>query len=121
MRFSYFKTVQVNDELEVEDIGNCAIRAFNDRGFEWILITKTDLGKTIIFNYGPVLVDMDSFPQNVGCSYQTIDFSQKALNKTIDMFLNGPNKSITQAEEVTVEEALEDCRSIVEHMKELFR
>ena len=29
--------------VEIDDIGNCCIHAFNDDGFEWFLIIKTIL------------------------------------------------------------------------------
>lgn len=117
MKFEYLKQVVVNADIDIEDIGNCAIKAFNDEGHEYILIVETKLGSSRIFQYGPVIPDMEELPKSTNCSFKRIQFSQSKLIKTIKDFLNNPYASITQVFEVTKEEALEDCVSFIEYMK----
>lgn len=119
MDFEYLRVTQSMDVLQIEDIGNCAIKAFNDMGEEYILVISTQLGTTRIFNYGPINPDLDLLPKNVNCSFKRIQFSEFKIQKTIRDFLNNPYANITQAQCVDEkDEVLNDCRSIIEYMKQ---
>ena len=113
-QFDYYKVVQAMDSIDVDDIGNCALRAFTDLGFEHILIIDTQLGTSRVFTFGPVLPDISEFPAKVECKYERMNYAESKLNKAIQTFINQPG--ITQVEQVDREEALEDCKSIVEYM-----
>ena len=104
--------------MEIEDPGNCAIRAFNDLGLEYIFISQTLLGFTRILTYGPLCVDLNELPTNVNCNYSRKEYNASKVQKAIREFLNQPGAHITQAEEVTVDEALNDCKSLIEYMKQ---
>lgn len=69
MNFPYLRVSTTMDSLEVEDIGNCSIRAFNDEGEEYILIIDTNVGITRIFTYGPIVPDLDLLPKQVNCQF----------------------------------------------------
>lgn len=116
--FPYFIKSDAQAELLVEDIGNFAIKAFNDRGCEFIIIIETKLGNTRVFTFGPVIPDLDLLPQRCGCEIEKFNFNNGKIMKTIRSFLNDPYNKITQAFEVTKEEALEDCRNLVQVMNE---
>jgi hypothetical protein len=118
MQFDYFRVITSADSIDIEDIGNCCIRAFNDAGAEFILIIESSLGQCRIFNYGPIMVDIDTLPKNVGCFYQRMAFNQPKVAKIIRDFLNNSKYNITQVELIDKEEALKDCRSIIEYMKQ---
>lgn len=117
MQFEYYKTVTVNAILDIEDIGNFAIKAFNDKGEEYIMVVDTVLGETRMFTYGPIIPDLDLLPPSVNCSFNRINFSTKFIQKAVDTFLGGRSQ-ITQAMEVSKEEALEDCKDIISYMKQ---
>ena len=114
MNFQYFQTVTLNADIEVEDIGNCAIKAFTDLGNEYILIIDTLLGWSRIFQYGPIRPDFDILPSAVKESYNKIPFDDRKIKNIIIKFLN--MEGITQAFVVDREEALNDCNDMLAFM-----
>lgn len=116
MVYKYYYREAITDELEIEDIGNCSLIAYNDLGMYYILIIKTDLGLTQIFTEGPLISDY-VLPKNVVCSFKRIDYNASKISKEINGFLNNPASKITSVIEVSIDEALEKCRSIVDYFK----
>lgn len=117
MNFEYFYTKQSIGNIEIEDIGNCAIEAFNDDGLNFYLVVRTSMGTTNIFTFGPIWLDLEMFPANVNCTFKRIEFNEKKISREIQSFLNDPKSKITQAFEIDTDEALSKCRSIIEYMK----
>lgn len=115
--FNYYYTKQVNAEININDPGNCAIEAYADNGTVYYLVIKTVLGLSMIFTYGPKIIDSNVFAKSVKCTFDRIDYSESKINTIITKFLNDPNKQITQALEVSSEQALENCISIIEYVK----
>lgn len=118
MNFEYYITKQVNGDIEIEDTGNCAIQAFNDKGEEYYLIIDTSLGTTRVFQYGPAVPDFDLLPKSVNCSFKRIEYSDYKVHKVIDDFLNNGYAGITQAFLIDKESALNNCRDIIEYMRQ---
>lgn len=114
--FEYLARVVVDGDITVEDIGNCAIKANDDLGKEWYLITSTDLGWTEIFEVGPIIPDMHELPVSVIWSYRRIEYSESKISKTIDTFLNDGRRQITQAQEVSKEEAKSNFRNLADYI-----
>ena len=104
MTFDYLERVVVDGQLEVEDIGQCAIQANNDLGEEYYLITKTELGWTELLDYGPFVPDLELLPINYNIKYSRIEYNQSKIERAIDKFLNDPKRCITQAKVVCIEE-----------------
>ena len=117
MDFDYFITTQSMGLLSIEDIGNCAIDGFNDRGEEFILVVDTNLGRTRIFTFGPFIQDMETLPNEVSCILKQINYSIQNISKQIRQWINNPRYNITQAMEIDKEEALNKCRDIIEYMR----
>lgn len=117
MNIEYFKQLQAMDSIEIEDIGNCSIEACNDSGAFWYLIIKTNYGMSEILEYGPIVPDINELPNSVICDYSKIEFMEGKLKKIIDMFLNNGKRQITQAREISKEEALNNCKSLIEYME----
>lgn len=118
MEFEYFATRVVNASLSINNIGNCAIKGFNDQGEINILIIETRMGESRIFTYGPAITDFDTLPKSVNCSFQRVSFNEKKMQDIIRKFLNSPYSAITQAIEVSKEEALAECKGIIDYMKQ---
>ena len=114
--YEYFRVVQSMDSIEVEDIGNCALRAFTDEGLEYLLVVDTKLGETRVFTFGPILPDIEVLPTKVICTYEKIKYAESRIDKAIKTFVN--QQGITQVENISREEALEDCRSIPDYMRQ---
>ena len=119
MIFEFNATRTFTDTLQIDDIGNCAIRCEgimceNKIKFpaEYYLITKTIMGKTGILKFGPVLTDLDEMPSGFSVDFKKINYKEQTIEREIDMFINDGRKAITKAEEITGMEAFEAYPSI---------
>lgn len=116
--FEYFATRIINASLDIDDIGNCAIKACNDKGAEYYMLIETRLGQTRMFIYGPATPEFDLLPASVNISFNRMEFNEKRLSKGIRSFLNNPYYQITQAFEITKEELLENCKDLISYMEQ---
>ena len=120
MKFEYLQTVQTNAEIDIDDIGNCALTAYTDNGRCTVLIIDTLLGSSRLFFYGPFNKDDPDTPLSYVQSYiKTIEYSPYKLVKEINSFINNARVQITQVFSVTREEALSLCRNIVDLVKDV--
>ena len=104
MKFEYLKRTVSDDAIEIADIGNCALHAFGDMGDEYVLVIRTVLGMSEIFFSGPFVPQDSKPPLDFECTYTRLPFSEKAIKKKINNFLNGYFK-ITQVFEINATEA----------------
>lgn len=116
MIFPYYQTTVINAELEVEDVGNCAIKAYNDLGIEHILVIDTSLGWSRIFQMYPIRPDFDLLLAKTAMTYDKIPYDDRKLRRIISSFLN--SNEITQAFVVYREEALNDCKDMLAFMRQ---
>lgn len=115
--FEYFYTKQAVGNLEIDDIGNCYIEAYNDEGLAWYLLVETNLGWTKVFEYGPATPDFQELPKEVICKFQRFEFNKKTIQKTITAFLNDYKRNITQAMEVERSIIFDNCKSLIEYVE----
>lgn len=87
-------------------------------GTEYYLIIDTQMGISRFYVYGPSAPDMNTLPSDTTCSYIRKEYKNTKVNNAIREFLNNPKFGITQAEVIDREEALKNCRSIIEYMKQ---
>ena len=113
--FEYFYTKAAIGQLDIEDIGQCCIQANNDEGLFYYLLIETRFGQTKILEYGPAAPDFDELPKSVVCSFSRIEYSERAIMKRIEEFLNNRFRNITQAQLVDREVLFEDCKSIIDY------
>lgn len=116
MNFEYLVKIQKESSIDIEDIGNCALDAFNDLGFEWILLIDTKMGNTQIVEFGPTLADIDYPPAKVSYTYDRIDFNEGKIINRISKFLNDGHRNVTQAFEIPQEEASKKMKNLVEYV-----
>ena len=117
--FDYFYVTTAEDQLTINNIGDCALEAFNDDGSCMYLIIKTnDLGITRVFEYGPIKPGSDILCKNTICNFKRLEYSDSKIDKIIKNFLNQPHRNITQAREISVEDVFKNCINIVDYMKE---
>lgn len=114
MKFNYFQTITTNAELDIEDIGNCAIKTFTDDGIERCLIIRTDLGQTRVLTLGPKLVDSNEPENKYSIIYDKFSFNAVKIKNIINSFIN--IDGITQAFSCTREDAFLDYIDIVAYM-----
>lgn len=108
MTFEYLQRVVVEAQLDVDNIGDCCIKAFNDIGEAYYLIILTELGYTEVLEYGPCLVDFDMLQNNYQIKYNKFEYNQGKLERIIDKFLNDGKRGISQAMICTIEEIIEN-------------
>lgn len=104
MTFDYLQRVVVDAQLEIENIGDCALRGRSDLGEEQYLIIRTEQGETEVIDYGPVDPTIDLLPMGVTLHYNRFEYNQNKIYRIIDKFLNDPKRVITQADVVTINE-----------------
>ena len=112
-----------SDSLQIDDIGNCAIRCegyYKDGKTtlpcEYYMVTRTIMGKTGVFKFGPV--DPEVYGQQMlnsfSASYKKIPYKEATIEREISMFINDGLKQVTLAEVILPEEAFEAYPSIEE-------
>ena len=124
MKFEYSQRVVVDAELDVDNIGNCCLRAFNDLGEAYYLIIKTELGYTETLEYGPCLVDLEMLQNNYQIKYSKFDYNEGKLERIIDKFLNEGKRAISQAEVCDLADIFENLVNPIDkvfpHIRGLF-
>lgn len=93
-------------KIEVEDLGNFALRAKSELGREYYVVVKTFLGKTIILKFGPLAPDLTALIYNMDLSFKKIDFKETAICREVDKFINDGRSSIVDIELISEMEAL---------------
>ena len=101
--------------LEIDDLGNVAIKAIDNTGGIYYLIIKTLRGLSYILEYGPVAEGNELY-QDISCKVINTQYNSKKLYKLIYSFLSYTHK-ITEALIVDINEALNNCVDIVELYK----
>ena len=114
MNFEYLITVKKEQSIDIKNIGTCALDAYNDLGFEYILIIKTKEGLTEIIEYGPLIPDLKYLPANVSYTYNRFDFSESKIIKRINKFLTEGGRGITQVFEISPSEGKDKIRNLVD-------
>ena len=117
--FEYFYTQTAMGELEIEDIGNCVIEAVNDTGCFYYLCVQTTLGWTKITEYGPATPDFFELPKSVTCTFNRIEYDERKISNTVNLFLNNSKRNITQARVVDLETMLTNTKSILKYIENI--
>ena len=90
--FEYMQVVTVGAQLEVDDIGECAILARDDIGQEYYLLITTRMGQTEVIEYGPCMPDISLLPQIsvfFGVSIDELfEFTEESQYERIENMLN---------------------------------
>lgn len=118
--FEYKATKTFEDILQIDDIGNCAIRCegtYKDGRItnfgEYYLITKTVMGVTSILKFGPIIPDIPYMPTSFESSFEQLAFKEPQIEKKISMFINDGFYNISVAESILPEVALERYPSAI--------
>ncbi len=121
MNFEYARQSEFTADIEIDTIGNCAIRGTCMNEMYYICIIRTSIGLTELFESGPYLPD-GTLSIICETSYQKIGYDERKIRKFIASFLQAPRKpnilNIYQAEQISIEEALDSCIDICNYMKQ---
>lgn len=116
-KFDYLYTTSAVGQLEINDLGNCAVIANDDRNVCYYLVIKTELGSSIVMEAGPFIPDEKVLVKSVNINFKRLDYNESKLSTIVDKFLNNPYRNITQAREVDENEIYPHCIDIVDYMK----
>lgn len=116
MNFEYLVKIKKESSINIEDIGNCALDVYNDLGFEWVLLIRTIEGTTEIVEYGPLIPDLECPPAKIVYTYDRITFAEGKIMTRIQKFLNDGYRSVTQAFEITQQEAKDKMKNLVNYV-----
>lgn len=112
MTFEYCQRIMVEAQIDIPDIGECAILARTDLGEEFYLLIRSELGYCHVVEYGPSIPDLSVLPASVTYTYDYFEYSQYKLEKRIEKFLNNSKRGITQAQVVEVGDILPHFRNL---------
>lgn len=115
MKFDFDKESIFTQQLEILDPGNCAIRCVSGM-YEYYLLVKTLFGRTYIMKYGPIMVDIGSIDEGFAFAYNVFEYKESKIQKEILKLLQDDKKNVTEAEVISIEEALKSFPDI----KQLF-
>ena len=116
MHFDYMIQTVVGDSIDIDDVGNTALQMSNDVGEFWFMIISTELGWSKIFEFGPIVPDIEELPKYCSMQYREIQYDVRKLNSIIDKSLNAINRNITQVCEIPKEEAKNNMRNLVSYI-----
>lgn len=117
MQFDFDKELVSNNYVDIDDLGNCAIQASNDECECYYLVIQTKLGKSLVFEYGPIVPDLEMLPDKVTTNISYMDYNQKELAKIIKFFLNDKTRNIKYADTFTKNDLLSECRDLIEYTR----
>lgn len=124
MNFEYARQSEFTADIEIDTIGNCAIRGICANEMYYICIIRTSIGLTELFESGPYLPD-GILSTICETNYQKIEYDERKIRKFIASFLQTPRKpnilNIYQAEQIPIEEALDSCIDICNYMRQTQR
>lgn len=106
MIFDFDQQKVYTKSIEVDDIGNCALRCTNDCYEEFYVIVQTSMGKSYITKFGPLIPDLETVSPGFVLTHELTDFKEKVIIKAIDTLINDARKKIINVENITAEEAL---------------
>ena len=121
MQIEFCRQESYLGSIDIEDYGNCAIEANNDDGLFWYLVISTSMGFVRVMEYGPIDPTSDKLEDSCICCFSRMEFDGKKVVRIIDNFLNKSRKSfsdITQAREISKDDALAQCKSLISYMKD---
>ncbi len=108
-------------ELDIEDPGNCCIKAYGKEWSIYYLVIKTIRGVSHFFEYGPIYEDSDKFNDKTGfcAAYYSMNFKERAIQKAIYQFLNAKGRFIEEAEVDDTANAFDDFPDVIAKYQEI--
>lgn len=116
MQFEFNNQLMPQNLIEIEEIGQFAIEAWNDEGYYWYMVIRTSLGMASVATCGPVFPDISMLPSGYCCCLNKMPYKEDKIAKTISFFLNDKGKKITEAKIITIDEAISQFRDLGDYL-----
>lgn len=119
MEFGFNKELAPRNTLILDNIGEFAIEAITPEGSYFYLLIKTIMGQSIIATCGPVLPGVEFLPSSFSISILKTPYNEARLKKIIDLFLNDKYRRIVEANEIDIEDAIEEFKDVKDYLRNL--
>lgn len=96
MIFEYQIRSVANDTIDIDDIGNVCLEAYNDDGQLYYLMISTDLGFTTVTQVGAIIADTDDIDSYFDFNRKSFEYNETKLTGIINKFLSDGKHLITQ-------------------------
>jgi hypothetical protein len=106
MIFEFDQQPVFMQNIDIQDIGNIALRCSNEKLRDYYLVIKTYLGKTAIISFGPLLGDVEALVDNMSLSFKKFDYKEYTIEREIEKFINDGRSMINKVEIINELEAL---------------
>ena len=120
MQVDYFYNKVSYGSLDIPDIGNTFIEAFNDKGQKFYIWTQTKVGFTRILTQDNITEGLNDIINESSLDYKRIEYNPTKLKTIISSYLNYFKYQITQAQvlDISYEEKLLKFFSYFDNFKE---
>jgi hypothetical protein len=98
MIFEFDQQPVFMQNIEIEDIGNVALRCTNAKLRDYYIVVKTYLGKTALISFGPLVSDVDALVDNMSLTFKKFDFKESTIEREIEKFINDGRSAINHVE-----------------------
>lgn len=95
MEFEYDHQIVAQAMVNIDDIGDFGLEAYNDEGYYYYLFVKTVLGETYIATCNSVLPDTTIISDKFSIEITHFNYNNRKISKAIYNFLNDFRKGIT--------------------------
>ena len=106
MIFEFDQQPKFMQNIDIDDIGNVALRCSNRKCQEFYIVIKTYLGKTAFMKFGPLMPDLGILSFNMELSFKKFDYKESTIVKEINKYLNDGRNEIDQVQIISEYEAL---------------
>lgn len=106
MIFEFDQQPVFMQNIDIEDIGNVALRCTNEKLRDYYIVVKTYLGKTAIISFGPLVGDIEALVDNMTLSFKKFDYKEYTIEREIEKFINDGRSAINKVEIINELEAL---------------
>ena len=114
-KYDFVESVFGN-EFEIEDIGNFYLEGITQNNMVYYLAVRSRCGQMFIFEYGPLALDCDEFPNQVGCFIEKKEFNDRYIQKRVNDFLHRKDE-IKVVNKIEHDELYDRCRDLIEYMR----
>lgn len=85
--FDYNQIITSTGQYEIEDIGNCCIRIYEESSLkEYWLLSISELGDTIIYQFGPTIIDSDDMLSKFDFHVEKFQYNEKRIINLLEKF-----------------------------------
>lgn len=107
MIFEFDQQPVFMQNIQIDDIGNVALRCSNSKASkEYYIVIKTYLGQTALMKFGPVYPDISVMCDTMELSYKKFGYKESTIEREITKYINDVRACIDKVEIVQDGEAL---------------